>query len=364
MAETLIELEDLSLRFPGGVQAVDRLSLSVVHGEILALMGPSGSGKTTVLRLIAGLERPDSGRLAIRDHVVAGPGVWVEPERRGVGLVFQDYALFPHLTVEENVGFGLHARRRDARRRRVDEVLDLVGLAGIARRPPHELSGGQQQRVALARALAPAPDVILLDEPFSNLDADLRGQIREEVGRILRYTSTTAIFVTHDQEEGFAIADRVGVLHAGRLEQVDSPERVYHAPATRFVARFVGAAAFIPGTVSGPGIRTELGDLPNAPGLPRGAAVEVMIRPDDIDFALDPHGEAVIVARQFRGPENLYRLRMPSGATVHSVKPSTSVYTTGQRVRVSTRILHVVAYPSSEGRSVPPSELSPGVGLL
>jgi iron(III) transport system ATP-binding protein len=348
MAETLIELEELSLRFPGGVQAVDRLSLSVVHGEILALIGPSGSGKTTVLRLIAGLERPDSGRLTIRGRVVAGPAAWVEPERRGVGLVFQDYALFPHLTVEDNVGFGLHGRPRAARRRRVDEVLELVGLAGIARRQPHELSGGQQQRVALARALAPAPDVILLDEPFSNLDPDLRGQIREDVGRILRYTSTTAIFVTHDQEEGFAVADRVGVLHAGRLEQVESAERVYHAPATPFVARFVGAAAFIRGTVCEAGICTELGDLPNAPGLPQGMAVDVMIRPDDIDFAPDPHGDTIIVARQFRGPENLYRLRLPSGATVHSVQSSTSVYPVGQRVRLSTRLIHVVAYPCPE----------------
>jgi iron(III) transport system ATP-binding protein len=350
MAETLIELDELSLRFPGGVQAVDRLSLNVVHGEILALMGPSGSGKTTVLRLIAGLERPDSGRLVIRGHLVAGPGVFVEPERRGVGLVFQDYALFPHLSVEENVGFGLHAWRRDARRRRVDEVLELVGLAGIARRQPHELSGGQQQRVALARALAPAPDVILLDEPLSNLDPDLRSQIREEVGRILRYSSTTAIFVTHDQEEGFAIADRVGVLHAGRLEQVESPERVYHAPATPFVARFVGAAAFIRGVVYRGRIRTELGELANGPDMPEGAAVDVMIRPDDIDFTPDPHGDTVIVARQFRGPENLYRLRLPSGATVHSVQASTSVYAVGQRVRVSTRVIHVVAYPrAAEG---------------
>ncbi len=345
MAETLIELEDLSLRFPGGVQAVDGLSLSVAHGEILALMGPSGSGKTTVLRIIAGLERPDRGRLVIRGHLVAGPRVFVEPERRGVGLVFQDYALFPHLTVKENVGFGLHPWRRDARRRRVDEVLELVGLAGVAHRPPHELSGGQQQRVALARALAPAPDVILLDEPFSNLDADLRGQIREEVGRILRYSSTTAIFVTHDQEEGFAIADRVGVLHDGRLEQVESPERVYHAPATPFVARFVGAAAFIRGVVREDRIRTELGDFPNVPGMPEGAAVEVMIRPDDIDFGPDPHGETIVVARQFRGPENLYRLRLPSGTTVPSVQSSTTVYTIGQRVRISARVLHVVAYP-------------------
>jgi iron(III) transport system ATP-binding protein len=229
MAEVLIEMEDLSLRFPAGVQAVDRLRLGVVQGEILALVGPSGSGKTTVLRLIAGLERPDLGRLTIRGRLVAGPGVFVEPEKRGVGLVFQDYALFPHLTVSENVAFGLFARRPAERRRRVEEMLELVGLPGLERRYPHEVSGGQQQRVALARALAPAPDVVLLDEPFSNLDADLRGQIREEIGRILRVSSATAIFVTHDQEEGFAIADRVGVLHAGRLEQVDSPERIYRA---------------------------------------------------------------------------------------------------------------------------------------
>jgi iron(III) transport system ATP-binding protein len=344
MAETLIELVDLSLRYPGGTLAVDRLSVAVAHGEILALLGPSGCGKTTILRLVAGLERPDRGRISIRGQAVAGPGVFVPPEQRGVGIVFQDYALFPHLSVAGNVGFGLFTWVRTARQRRVQEVLELVELAAVAGRQPHELSGGQQQRVALARALAPGPAVILLDEPFSNLDADLRAQMREEIGRILRYTSTTTIFVTHDQEEAFAIADRVGVLDSGRLEQVDVPERVYHAPATPFVARFVGAADFVRGTVRGERIETELGTFPNAPGLPDGAGVEVMIRPDDIGFTPDPRGSATVVGRQFRGPENLYRLRLGSGIVVHSVQSSTAVYPVGQRVRVTAMLLHVVAY--------------------
>jgi iron(III) transport system ATP-binding protein len=344
VAETLIELADLSLRYPGGSQAVDRLTIAVAHGEILALLGPSGCGKTTILRLIAGLERPDHGQIVIRGQIVAGPGVFVPSEKRGVGIVFQDYALFPHLSVEENVGFGLFAWESAARRRRVVEVLELVELDGVARRQPHELSGGQQQRVALARALAPAPAVILLDEPFSNLDADLRAQMREEIGRILRYTSTTTIFVTHDQEEAFGIADRVGVLHHGRLEQVDVPERVYHAPATPFVARFVGAADFIQGGVRGGRIETELGAFPNAPGLTEGSVVEVMIRPDDIDFTGDPRGEATVVGRLFRGSDNLYRLRLPSGNVVHSVQSSTTVHPVGQRVRVTATLLHVVAY--------------------
>ncbi len=263
----LLLLDRVSKRFgPADPPAVDGLSLRVAEGEILALLGPSGCGKTTTLRLIAGLESPDAGTITLRGQVVAGPGRAVPPEERGIGIVFQDYALFPHLTVADNVAFGLP--RDGATGARVEPVLDLVGLGGFGARYPHELSGGQQQRVALARALAPAPALMLLDEPFSNLDADLRAQMRDEVERILRTSGTTAVFVTHDQEEAFTLADRVGVLQAGRIEQLAPPQELYHRPATRFVAAFVGAADFLPGLVTAEGIVTEVGTFANVDQLP------------------------------------------------------------------------------------------------
>ena len=346
---SLIVLEKLKKLFGhGGVTAVNGLSLEVGEGEILALLGPSGCGKTTILRLIAGFEVPDGGTITIRGHLVSGVGRWIPPEDRGVGIVFQEYALFPHLSVAENVAFGLFRFDPTVRTHRVAEVLDLVGLRGEANRFPHELSGGQQQRVAVARALAPAPAVVLLDEPFSNLDADLRTQMREEIGKILRNTGTTALFVTHDQEEAFTLADRVGVLNQGRLGQIDRPEEIYHHPATRFVAEFVGVADFVPGQVKEEGIVTELGTFPNPERRPPGAAVEVMIRPDDIDFIPHPDGEALLSARHFRGYENLYRLRLPSGLTVRSSQPSTTIYPTGTRVRVVADLIHVVTFPADE----------------
>ncbi len=345
----LVTLSRVSKRYsPEAAPAVDRLSLTVGRGQILALLGPSGCGKTTTLRLIAGLETPDEGTVTIAGRVVADArrGLCVPPEERGVGVVFQDYALFPHLTVADNVGFGLAGRPREERRARVRTVLDLVGLTDLADRYPHELSGGQQQRVAVARALAPAPAVVLLDEPFSNLDADLRAQMRDEVEKVLRSTGTTAIFVTHDQEEAFTIADRVGVLNAGRLEQLDAPETIYHQPATPFVAEFVGAADFIPGLVTSEGIVTELGVFSNLEGHEPGDKVRVMIRPDDVTFVPAADGEAVIVRRYFRGSENLYCLALPSGHRVHSSQPSAAVHAVGTRVRPEAHVLHVVTFPA------------------
>jgi len=340
----LLVLDRVSKRFgPGLSQAVDGLSLRVAEGEILALLGPSGCGKSTTLRLIAGLETPESGTITLRGRVVAGLGHAVPPEERGVGIVFQDYALFPHLTVGDNVGFGL---ARAARRDRVGEVIDLVGLGGLAARYPHELSGGQQQRVALARALAPAPAVMLLDEPFSNLDADLRAQMRDEVERILRSSATTAVFVTHDQEEAFTLADRVGVLRAGCVEQLATPSQIYHRPATRFVASFVGAADFLPGVVTALGIVTEVGTFANVEQLAVDARVDVMIRPDDITFVPETDGAGIITRRYFRGSETVYCIRLPSGHRVHSSQPSASILPPGMRVRVSSHVLHVVAFPA------------------
>ncbi|MDO8475603.1 MAG: ABC transporter ATP-binding protein [Candidatus Rokubacteria bacterium] len=349
-----LELRGVSKRFSAdGLPAVDRLSLSLTQGEILALLGPSGCGKTTTLRIIAGLETPDSGTVAMRGRIVGGSGHAVPAEERGIGIVFQDYALFPHLTVAENVSFGLLKLRRGARQTRVGEVLDLVGMSGFERRYPHELSGGQQQRVAVARAMAPAPTLMLLDEPFSSLDADLRAQMRDEIERILRSTGTTTVFVTHDQEEAFTLADRVGVLHAGRMEQLDTPEQVYHRPATRFVAAFVGAADFLPGTVTSHGVATEVGIFANVDQLEPGESVDVMIRPGDITFVAEDDGLGTIASRHFRGSETLYCILLPSGHRVHSSQPSASAIPTGIRVRATAHVLHVVAFTSKPAAGEP-----------
>ena len=346
---TLLELDQVTKRFVGDrPPATDRLSFTLERGSILALLGPSGCGKTTTLRLIAGFETPDQGRIAIAGQTVADAarGIHVAPEKRGVGVVFQDYALFPHLTVGQNVGFGLERASRSDRRARVAQVLGLVGLTEFTDRYPHELSGGQQQRVAVARALAPAPTLILLDEPFSNLDTDLRSQMRDEVEKILRATGTTAIFVTHDQEEAFTIADQVGVLSQGRLEQLGPPETIYHHPSTPFVAEFVGAADFLPGVVTAEGVATEIGLFDGVDGRRQGERVRVMIRPDDVTFVPDDAGEAVIVRRYFRGSETLYCLSLPSGHRVHSSQPSSATFPMGLRVRPRAHVLHVVTFPA------------------
>jgi iron(III) transport system ATP-binding protein len=356
----LLTLSHVTKRFGADTApAVDDVSFSVPPGRILALLGPSGCGKTTTLRLIAGFEIPDAGQIAIAGRKVAeGAGAGVPPEERGVGIVFQDYALFPHLTVDDNVGFGLRALAKRARRDRVADVLGLVGLTAFGPRYPHELSGGQQQRVAVARALAPAPALLLLDEPFSNLDADLRAQMRDEVEKILRATGTTAVFVTHDQEEAFTIADTVGVLNDGRLEQLGPPEEIYHRPATPFVAEFVGAADFIPGIVTPDGIVTELGVFDNVDSHDIGENIKVMIRPDDVTFVPRDDGDAVILRRYFRGSENLYCLGLPSGHRVHSSQPSSAAFVPGTRVRPQAHVLHVVMFPAEE--PVPPGVVRGG----
>jgi iron(III) transport system ATP-binding protein len=335
----IVVMRDVVRRFDGTAPAaVDRLSLEVAEGEIVALLGPSGSGKTTALRLIAGFERPDAGTIWIAGRQVAGGGVWIPPEARGVGMVFQDYALFPHLTVGENAAFGLHCLLIMDRGPRTEEVLHLVGMQEFASRYPHELSGGQQQRVALARALAPRPFAVLLDEPFSNLDADLRGQVREEVRAILKATRTSAIFVTHDQEEALMMGDRVAVLNRGRPEQVDTPERIFHAPATRFVAAFFGRADFLPARVTSRGLDTEAGLLLQRLPVPDGASVdgqvEVLVRPDDVAITAAPDGQGTVLDRLFAGAEIVYRVQLPSGRIIHSRQPHTATLERGERVSV------------------------------
>ncbi|TAK21542.1 MAG: ABC transporter ATP-binding protein [Chloroflexota bacterium] len=344
----LIELRGVSRRF-GVVTAVERVDLSIERGEIIAIVGPSGSGKTTTLRLIAGFERPDEGTIVLDGKVVADARAraFEPPEKRGVGVVFQDLALFPHLTVSQNVGFGLAGTSPNDRRDRVGEVLATVGIESLADRYPDQLSGGQQQRVALARALAPSPSVVLLDEPFASLDADSRAHVREEIRRILRTAGATAIVITHDQTEALALADRVAVMRLGRFEQFDVPLRIYHAPASRFVADFIGHADFVLGTVTPEWLETEAGRLSN-PGALVGTPVDVMIRPDEIDLEADPGGTSTIIGRQFRGPEHLYTVRLPSGREIHSVRSSTDIIPLGMRVRPILRPTNYVVFRGGE----------------
>jgi iron(III) transport system ATP-binding protein len=299
-SRALVELSGLSKSYQNPMHpAVSAFDLTVLEGEILCLLGPSGCGKTTLLRLIAGFEEPDVGSVAIAGRQVVGPGVWVQPERRRIGFVFQDYALFPHLDVLQNVAFGVRAGTRRARVRRAEEILDLVGLTIFSRRFPHQLSGGQQQRVALARALAPKPDVILLDEPFSNLDAALREATREEVRRILEVSNTTAIFVTHDQEEALTFADRLAVMRAGRLEQLGLPEDVYKRPRTAFVAKFLGRTNLLHGVGRGAFAETLFGPLP----LTKSAEGNVLLslRPEDLTFGSEQGVPVSVISREFKG---------------------------------------------------------------
>ena len=298
---TVVAVRGLSKRFPQGAHlAVDHVDLDVRRGEVLCLLGPSGCGKTTLLRLIAGFETPDAGTVTVGGALVAGPDVFLPPHRRRIGFVFQDYALFPHLNVRQNVAFGLGGLPRADREAQAAAMLDLVGLTIFASRYPHQLSGGQQQRVALARALAPEPKVILLDEPFSSLDAALRGSTRDEVRQILDRAGTTAVLVTHDQEEALSFGDRLAVMRAGRLEQAGAPEAVYREPKTAFVASFLGRTNLLRGEGHGAVARTPLGDLP----LARAARGQTMLslRPEQLAFAAVGEGtSARVIHREFKG---------------------------------------------------------------
>jgi iron(III) transport system ATP-binding protein len=339
-------------KFFADTKAVSCLTVGIGQGEFFSLLGPSGCGKTTTLRLIAGLEQPDAGTITIDGTVVASPHTWVPPEKRGIGIVFQDYALFPHMTVAQNITFGLRGCAREQVRDRVAELLELTGLAGLAKRYPHELSGGQRQRVALARSLAPRPRVILLDEPFSNLDADLREELRRETKRILAKQGATTILVTHDQEEAFSLSDRIGVLKDGALEQVGSPAEIYHHPHSKFVADFVGKADFIAGTLEGRTVHSAFGSflLGEGPEL-QASQVELMVRPDDVDFIPDVTGQAIITESRFLGASVLYQLQFPDGRTIHAIKPSAEMVPVGSRVLVKVDASHIVIFGLSSGRN-------------
>lgn len=343
-ASSILELRHISCAYETGRPAVQEISFAAREGEILCLLGPSGCGKTTILRAIAGFEPVRSGQIFLSGQLVSSPDVMTPTENRRVGMVFQEYALFPHLRVQDNIAFGLHHLARNERASRVQEMLRLTGLEGFERRYPHELSGGQQQRVALARALVQNPVVLLLDEPFSNLDPDMAGRMRQELHDLLRRTKTTTILVTHDHDEAFAMADRIAVLNQGRLEQFDTPEMMYHMPATPFVADFVGQADFIPGTVSQGMVHTELGEFPDTIGCKDGTVVVVMIRPDDIHLVPTEGARSRVLSRQFHGSENLYTVSLPSGQIVHSSQGSTSVYQAGTAVELRVLATHTVLF--------------------
>lgn len=347
---TTLLVRNLIKKYHGTQQsAVNDISLALTAGEILALVGPSGCGKTTTLRMIAGLERPDSGVIRLNDRVVASESVFIPPEKRGVGMVFQDHALFPHLTVSENIAFGLRGQSAVQIKETVGEMLHLVGLLPLAKRYPHALSGGERQRVALARALAPRPVLVLMDEPFSSLDADLRMEMREHVRRILKSRQATVVFVTHDQDEALYMGDRLAVLNKGHLEQIGTPEEIFHESNTHFVAEFMGDSDFLKGKVTHQGIQTEIGLLNQSVDLPISTPVEIAVRADDIDFQMDGSGNSIIVERFFRGAFNLYRLRLDSGQILHAFTDHTRIHLVGARVRAYVSVEHPLSVFSSSG---------------
>ena len=349
-----LEISQLDVRYPGrDTPSVRGVTLGLRAGDIGVLIGPSGCGKTTLLRAVAGLEPVSAGRIHVAKRVVSEAGHTEPAERRRVGMVFQDYALFPHMSVARNVAFGLHNLPKAQRAERVREVLSLVGLEAAAERYPHELSGGQQQRVALARALAPQPDLLLLDEPFSNLDVDLRERLALEVRNILKAAKATALLVTHDQLEAFAIGDVIGVMHEGQLHQWDDAYSLYHRPATRFVADFIGHGVFTPATlreVNGQVVvDTPVGTLTDVAECPlpcafEGGDCDVLLRADDIVH--DDHApvKAEIIRKAFRGSEFLYTLRLHSGHTVMAHVPSHHDHTVGEWIGIRAEVDHVVTF--------------------
>ncbi len=344
--DPILQLEHIHCRY-GDLPVVEGLSLSLPPGSVSCLLGPSGCGKTTVLRAVAGFEPVTGGAIRLQGEVVSRPGLTVAPERRALGMVFQDYALFPHLSVAENIAFGLRHRPRAERRRGAGELLELVGLAGLGGRYPHELSGGQQQRVAVARALAPNPRLLLLDEPFSNLDVDLRERLAVDVREILHERGTAAVFVTHDQHEAFLMGEWVGIMNHGALVQWDTPFNLYHAPADRFVADFVGKGRFLDGTLVDPHtVDTPLGRIRGqlAYGWPPGTPVDVLLRPDDVAMGAGDGIPCTVVDRAFRGAETLYTLRLPDGGEVLSLVPSRLDYPEGATVAVTITVDHLVLF--------------------
>ncbi len=346
-----LELIDLDIAYPPR-RVVSEVSLQMPCAGIGCLLGPSGCGKTTVLRALAGFEPLQRGSIRLEGVELSRPGWTLPPEQRRIGLMFQDLALFPHLTVADNVGFGLRGWKTQERRARIVELLRLVGLDDEARRYPHQLSGGQQQRVALARALAPRPRLLLLDEPFSSLDVTLREDLAREVRGILLREGTGGLLVSHDQFEAFAFADQIGVLHEGCLRQWDSAYNLYHRPVDRFVADFIGQGVLLPGWIEAGGrVKTELGELDGSPlnGSAPGDAVEILVRPDDVIHDDASPLRAEVVDRAFRGAEFLYTLKLPSGARLLCLAPSHHNHAAGQLIGIRLDIDHQVMFRRGSG---------------
>jgi len=342
----ILELKSIRCGYDGET-VVEDFTLSLRDTTLNCLLGSSGCGKTTVLRAIAGFEPVSHGEIILGGKVISSRDITVPPEQRGIGMVFQDYALFPHLSVADNVVFGLRRQGKTQTRKVADEMLELVGLVGYSDRYPHELSGGQQQRVAVARALAPEPPLILMDEPFSNLDVDLRERLVLDVREILRQRQTTTLFVTHDQEEAFVFGEHVAVMDAGRIMQWDLPYNLYHEPANRFVADFIGQGRFIEGVMaSHESVETSLGLLAGNRSYewPAGTRVDVLFRPDDVLLGIEDGVDCLITDRHFKGAQIMYTLRTPAGEELLSLVPSHLDINTGQKVKVTVDAEHLVMF--------------------
>lgn len=343
----LLELKNINCRVRQHV-IVDDLSLHVNQGDLLCLLGPSGCGKTTVLRAIAGFQAIAGGEVLMHDKRISSAGYTLSPDKRNIGMVFQDYALFPHMNVCHNICFGLRDLSNAEQKRISDEMLEIVGLSGMGNRYVHELSGGQQQRVALARALAPRPDLILLDEPFSNLDIEMRERLSYEVRQILKQQNLTGILVTHDQHEAFAIGDHICVMNEGKILQRDTAYNLYHSPENHFIADFIGQGVFIRGTLLGhDSVQTSLGIIKGdrAYDLPGGTKVELLLRPDDIVIDSTGSLEAKVVQRAFKGAEILYTLKINDDTELLSITPSHYDYPIGEKVSFRLAPDHMVAFP-------------------
>jgi len=341
-----LDIEKLDVSY-GDNQVLRQISFSLQPGNIGCILGPSGCGKTTVLRAIAGFEPVLGGRILINQVEVSSSYFCVAPEKRDIGMIFQDFALFPHLSVADNIGFGLKSWSSGQQQTRVREMLAITGMLAYGQAYPHQLSGGQQQRVALARAMAPRPGLLLMDEPFSGMDIDLRKQLAREVRNILKQENITAILVTHDQHEAFAIADNICVMDEGRIQQQDTGYNLYHQPANRFVANFIGQGVIIPATVeSSHSVRTELGCIQGK--LPidseTGTAVDVLIRPDDVIHDDNSSETAIVIDKSFLGADFLYYLRMDSGIEVLCLAPSHHNHKINERIGVRLDVDHLVIF--------------------
>ena len=348
---TVLSLQAVGKTFEPGVPVLRDVSLRIDAGAMVCLLGPSGCGKTTLLRLIAGFEEPDTGTVRLGDRQVSAPGHVLAPEKRQIGMVFQDYALFPHMTVAQNIVFGLFRSPAGHRKRRLADLLRLVGLEDMAGRYPHELSGGQQQRVALARALAPGPQLLLLDEPFSNLDVNLRRQLRQEMQEVLRHANMTTVLVTHDQEEALSFADHVAILEAGQVVQYDTPEALVQNPFTRFVAEFLDLGRFLPAEVRDDCIVTELGVVPVGPNVPNvnggQGRVDLLVPPECVTMCENGNGVSARVTQiVFQGTRKIFTVRLPSGFHLQGLCAHDIPLQVGLQINVRHDPANVIAFPS------------------